>query len=57
MAETLNHPLAQHVIRLNKIRRAIPALQKVNIQLKEFQEVEWHIREDIQITRQIALFV
>ena len=26
--ETLNHPLAQHVIRLNKIRRAIPALQK-----------------------------
>ena len=28
VAETLNHPLAQHVIRLNKIRRAIPALQK-----------------------------
>ena len=26
--ETLSHPLAQHVIRLNKIRRAIPALQK-----------------------------
>ena len=26
--DTLNHPLAQHVIRLNKIRRAIPALQK-----------------------------
>ena len=28
VADTLNHPLAQHVIRLNKIRRAIPALQK-----------------------------
>lgn len=28
MANTLNHPLAQHLIRLNKIRRAIPALQK-----------------------------
>ena len=28
VAETLSHPLAQHVIRLNKIRRAIPALQK-----------------------------
>ena len=28
VSETLNHPLAQHVIRLNKIRRAIPALQK-----------------------------
>ncbi|MBP5706752.1 MAG: hypothetical protein J6W76_05670, partial [Spirochaetales bacterium] len=28
MAETLNHPLAQHVRRLNLIRRAIPALQK-----------------------------
>ncbi|MDD5776280.1 MAG: alpha-amylase family glycosyl hydrolase [Treponema sp.] len=28
VAETLNHDLAQHVIRLNKIRRAIPALQK-----------------------------
>ena len=26
--KTLSHPLAQHVIRLNKIRRAIPALQK-----------------------------
>ncbi len=28
MAETLNHPLAKHVQRLNLIRRAIPALQK-----------------------------
>jgi len=28
MAETLNHPLAQHINRLNRIRRAIPALQK-----------------------------
>ena len=28
VAETLKHPLAQHIIRLNKIRRAIPALQK-----------------------------
>ena len=28
VVDTLNHPLAQHVIRLNKIRRAIPALQK-----------------------------
>lgn len=26
--ETLNHDLAQHVIRLNQIRRAIPALRK-----------------------------
>ncbi|WOO40574.1 alpha-amylase family glycosyl hydrolase [Rubellicoccus peritrichatus] len=28
MANTLNHPLAQHIRRLNLIRRAIPALQK-----------------------------
>lgn len=28
MAETLNHPLAKHINRLNRIRRAIPALQK-----------------------------
>ncbi len=28
VAETLNHDLAQHIIRLNKIRRAIPALRK-----------------------------
>lgn len=28
MADTLNHPLAQHINRLNRIRRAIPALQK-----------------------------
>ena len=28
VAETLNHELAQHIIRLNQIRRAIPALQK-----------------------------
>lgn len=28
MAETLNHPLAQHLIRLNRIRHKIPALQK-----------------------------
>lgn len=27
MANTLNYPLAQHIIRLNLIRRAIPALQ------------------------------
>lgn len=28
VANTLNHELAQHIIRLNKIRRAIPALRK-----------------------------
>ena len=28
VAETLSHDLAQHIIRLNKIRRAVPALQK-----------------------------
>ena len=28
VASTLNHKLAQHVIRLNQIRRAIPALRK-----------------------------
>ncbi len=28
MANTLNHPLAKHLARLNRIRRAIPALQK-----------------------------
>ncbi len=28
VANTLNHDLAQHIIRLNKIRRAVPALQK-----------------------------
>ena len=28
VATTLNHKLAQHIIRLNKIRRAVPALQK-----------------------------
>ncbi len=28
VAETLNNPLAQHVQRLNQIRRAVPALQK-----------------------------
>ena len=28
MANTLNYPLAKHIQRLNKIRRAIPALQK-----------------------------
>ena len=28
VAQTLNHELAQHIIRLNKIRRAVPALQK-----------------------------
>ncbi len=28
MAETLNYPLAQHIRKLNMIRRAIPALQK-----------------------------
>ncbi|MGM0508145.1 MAG: alpha-amylase family glycosyl hydrolase [Fusobacteriota bacterium] len=27
VAQTLEHPLAQHLIRLNKIRRSIPALQ------------------------------
>ncbi len=27
-AETLSHPLAQHIIRLNRIRQAIPALRK-----------------------------
>jgi hypothetical protein len=28
VAQTLNHELAQHIIRLNQIRRAVPALQK-----------------------------
>lgn len=28
VAETLNHPLAQHIRRLNMIRREVPALQK-----------------------------
>ncbi|MEE1291709.1 MAG: alpha-amylase family glycosyl hydrolase, partial [Spirochaetota bacterium] len=28
VADTLNNKLAQHIIRLNKIRRAVPALQK-----------------------------
>jgi glycosidase len=28
IANTLNHPLARHIQRLNRIRRAIPALQK-----------------------------
>ncbi|MDP4146442.1 MAG: alpha-amylase family glycosyl hydrolase, partial [Bacillota bacterium] len=28
LANSLNYPLAQHIIRLNRIRRAIPALQK-----------------------------
>ncbi|WP_269542542.1 alpha-amylase family glycosyl hydrolase [Cerasicoccus fimbriatus] len=28
MATTLSHPLAQHIRRLNQIRRAVPALQK-----------------------------
>ncbi|MCX8131127.1 MAG: alpha-amylase family glycosyl hydrolase [Clostridia bacterium] len=28
MANTLNHPLAQHIRRLNLIRRSVPALQK-----------------------------
>ncbi len=28
VAETLNHPLAQHIIRLNRLRQAIPALRK-----------------------------
>ena len=28
MAETLNHPLSKHIQRLNRIRRAIPALRK-----------------------------
>lgn len=28
VANTLNHDLAQHIIRLNKIRRAVPALRK-----------------------------
>ena len=28
VAETLNHELAQHIIRLNQIRRKVPALQK-----------------------------
>lgn len=28
VADTLNHELSQHIIRLNKIRRAIPALRK-----------------------------
>ena len=28
VADTLNNELAQHIIRLNKIRRAVPALQK-----------------------------
>ena len=28
MADTLNHPLAKHIQRLNLIRRAVPALQK-----------------------------
>ena len=28
MAETLNHPLAKHIQRLNQIRRAVPALRK-----------------------------
>ena len=28
MAATLNHDVAQHLIRLNKIRQAVPALRK-----------------------------
>ncbi len=28
VAETLQHPLAQHIIRLNRLRQAIPALRK-----------------------------
>lgn len=28
VAETLKHPLAQHIIRLNRIRQAVPALRK-----------------------------
>ena len=28
MANTLNHPLAKHIQRLNQIRRAVPALRK-----------------------------
>jgi glycosidase len=28
VAQTLNHDLAQHIIKLNKMRRAVPALQK-----------------------------
>ena len=28
VAETLKHPLAQHIIRLNRLRQAIPALRK-----------------------------
>ena len=28
VAETLNYPLAQHIIRLNRLRQAIPALRK-----------------------------
>lgn len=28
MADTLNHPLAKHIQRLNLIRRAVPALRK-----------------------------
>jgi glycosidase len=28
MSDTLNHPMAQHLITLNRIRRAVPALQR-----------------------------
>ena len=35
MAETLNHPLAKHINRLNRLRRAIPALQKGAYSVKD----------------------
>ena len=34
MEATLNHDLAQHLIRLNKIRQAVPALRKVSGQTR-----------------------
>lgn len=37
MANTLNHPLAQHIRRLNLIRRSIPALQKGQYSLDNIQ--------------------
>lgn len=43
--ETLNHPLAKHIQRLNEIRRLIPALQKGEYSIAEID------REDIAFKR------
>lgn len=47
IAETLNNPLAKHIQRLNKIRRAIPALRKGQYSLEDIYDSNGKVTNNI----------